>query len=182
MQYEERILLKDGRTCLIRSACGEDAQAVRDSFQRTHAQTDFLLSYPDEDSFSVEQERQFLTEKEQSGTETELCAIVDGRVAGTAGIEAVGRKDKVKHRAEFGISVEQEFWGLGIGRALTQSCIDCARRAGYAQLELQVVSDNLRALALYRSAGFREYGRNPRGFRTRAGVWQELLLLCLELN
>ena len=65
-----------------------------------------------------------------------------------------------------GISVEQEFWGLGIGRALTQSCIDCARRAGYAQLELQVVSDNLRALALYRSAGFREYGRNPRGFRT----------------
>lgn len=41
------------------------------------------------------------------------------------------------HRAEFGISIAKEFWGLGIGQALTAACIDCARKAGYAQLELR---------------------------------------------
>ncbi|MBQ7681453.1 MAG: GNAT family N-acetyltransferase, partial [Oscillibacter sp.] len=54
--------------------------------------------------------------------------------------------------------------------------------AGYAQLELAAVSENARALALYRSAGFVEYGRNPRGFRSRLTGWQELVLMRLELD
>ena len=38
------------------------------------------------------------------------------------------------------------------------------------------------AVELYRSLGFVEYGRNPRGFRARGGQWQELLLMRLELE
>ena len=34
----------------------------------------------------------------------------------------------------------------------------------------------------YQSVGFAEYGRNPRGFRTRSGQWQELILMRMELN
>lgn len=63
-----------------------------------------------------------------------------------------------------------------------EACVECARSAGYAQLELDVVADNERALALYQSAGFVEYGRNPRGFRSRELGWQELVLMRLELN
>lgn len=44
------------------------------------------------------------------------------------------------------------------------------------------MADNKRAHALYQSAGFVEYGRNPRGFRTRQGGWQELVLMRLELD
>ena len=80
----------------------------------------------------------------------------------------------MRHRASFGISVEKASWGLGIGRALTQACIECARAAGYSQLELDVVSANETAVSLYKSTGFVEYGRNPKGFRTRSGQWQEL--------
>ena len=29
--------------------------------------------------------------------------------------------------------------------------------------------------------GFEEYGRNPKDFRTRAGQWQELVLMRREL-
>ena len=101
---------------------------------------------------------------------------------GTAGIEAVGRKYKVRHRAEFGISVDKACWGLGIGRALTEACIECAKSAGYAQLELEVVAENTTAISLYRSVGFTEYGRNPRGFRSRVTGWQELVLMRLELQ
>ena len=94
---------------------------------------------------------------------------------------AVGKKVKVRHRAEFGISVLREYWGLGLGRALTKACIDCARAAGYAQLELNAVAENQRALALYRDMGFVEYGRNPKGFRSRTAGYQELVYMRLEL-
>ena len=93
----------------------------------------------------------------------------------------VGKKDKLKHRAEFGISIEEAYWGFGIGRALTQACIECAREAGYSQLELDVVAENVRAVSLYKSIGFSEYGRNPRGFRSRKTGWQELILMRMEL-
>ena len=45
-------------------------------------------------------------------------------------------------------------WGLGIGRALTEACIECAKAAGFSQLELDVVAANTAALRLYESVGF----------------------------
>ena len=165
----------------MRNGRGSDAAGVYANFNLTHGETEFLLSYPDENSFDIPQEERFLAERETGEREAELCAVLEGRIVGTAGIEAVGTKDKVRHRASFGISVEKAAWGLGIGRAWTLACIECARAAGYSQLELDVVSENESAVSLYRSVGFVEYGRNPRGFRTRGGKWQELLLMRLEL-
>ena len=182
MKYEKSVILKNGEECLIRSAAAEDAEEILEVFNRTHNETDFMLTYTDENSFDEEKERQFLTEKENSGDEIELCAVVNGRIAGTAGIDAVGRKDKIRHRAEFGIGIAKDFWGLGIGRAMTDACIECARHAGYVQLELQAVSENARAACLYKSAGFTEYGRNPKGFRSRTAGWQELILMRMELT
>lgn len=64
----------------------------------------------------------------------------NGVVAGTAGIEAVGKKYKLKHRAELGIAILKEFWGLGIGKGLVEACVECAKDAGYTQLELNAVA------------------------------------------
>ena len=182
MEYHKIITLKDGRTCTLRNGTAEDGQTVFDIFNLTHSQTDYLLSYPEENSFSPEQEGDFLKKKTESGDEIEIIAVAAGQVVGTAGIEHIGFKEKVKHRAEFGICVDEAYWGLGIGRALTEACIECARTAGYVQLELEAVAENKNALALYKSVGFREYGRNPKGFRSRLTGWQELVLMRLELD
>ena len=182
MEYRKTIVLKDGRECVLRNGAEADGQAVWEIFNLTHAQTDYLLSYPEENSYTPEQEARFLQEKTESADEIELLAEIDGNVVGAAGIERVGRKEKVRHRAEFGISVDEAYWGLGIGRGLTEACIECAKAAGYAQLELDVVAENRNAVALYESVGFVEYGRNPRGFRSRLTGWQELRLMRLELE
>ena len=182
MTYNKTITLKDGRTCVLRNGDEQDGQALLDIFNLTHAQTDYLLSYPEESSKTAEQEAQFLKEKTESENEIELLAEVDGIVVGSAGIGCIGKREKIRHRAEFGISVDRAYWGLGIGRALTEASIECAEAAGYEQLELEAVGENERALALYRSAGFVEYGRNPKGFRSRLTGWQELVLMRLELN
>ena len=182
MKYQKTITLKDGRACVLRNGAEPDGQALLELFILTHAQTDWLLSYPDEVTFTAEQEEQFLKEKANSEDEIEILAELDGRVVGAAGIGCVGRKDKLRHRAEFGISVDKGCWSLGIGRAMTEACIACARAAGYAQLELAAVAENEKALALYRSVGFTEFGRNPKGFRSRLTGWQELVLMRLELK
>lgn len=182
MKYEKRVTLKNGKQCLLRSAGGEDAGAVLEMFVRTHGQTDFLASYPDENTMTEEGERAFLEKKAESPRQVQILAWVDGQPAGLAGISEIGNKDKVRHRAEFGVTVEEAFWGMGIGRELTQACIDCAKQAGFLQLELDVVADNRRAVALYESLGFREFGRNPRGFRSRHSGWQALSMMRLELD
>lgn len=181
MKYEQKIVTKDGKEVYIRSGEAADGSAVLENFNQTHAESDYLLSYPDENTFDAEQESRFLACKAESPKEIELLALVDGRVVGTAGIDAVGTKCKVAHRAEFGVSVLKAYWGMGIGRALTQACIRCAREAGYVQLELSVVADNARAIALYQHAGFVEYGRNPKGFRSRTAGFQEVISMRLEL-
>ena len=181
MEYTRNIILKNGKKCLIRNAVGDDAQDVLHIFLLTHEQTDFLSSYQDERTFDATFEKQFLTERANSDKEVYLCAIVDGRIVGTAGVNQKGQ-NKIRHRADFGIAIEKDFWGIGIGRALTMSCIACAKNAGYSQLELEVVSDNSNAIALYKSIGFVEFGRNPRGFISRCEGWQELVSMRLELN
>ena len=182
MEYHKIITLKDGRACTLRNGTASDGQALLDIFNLTHTQTDYLLSYPEESTHTVQQEADFLKQKTESADEIELLAELDGVIAGCAGIGCVGRKEKIRHRAEFGISVDKAYWGLGIGRALTEGCIECAGAAGYVQLELEAVAENKNALALYRSVGFQEYGRNPKGFRSRLTGWQELVLMRLELD
>ena len=181
MEYRETITAKDGRTCLIRHGTAADGEGVLRNFVLNHAQTDFLTTYPDEVRFTVAQEEKYLQEKADSPDEAELVAEVDGVIVGQAGIARVGRADKVKHRATFGISVDIHYWHLGIGRALTRACIALAQQAGYLQLELEAVADNERALALYTSEGFVEYGRNPRGFISRLTGWQTLVYMRREL-
>ena len=181
MEYRKTITLKDGRKCILRNGTEKDGKAVLDNFILTHEQTDNLLSYADESDITVEQEAQFLKSKTESAMEIEILAEVEGIVAGLAGIDQVGSKYKIRHRADFGISVDQAYWGLGIGRALLEACIEYAKKARYEQMELSVIADNRRAIEMYEKAGFVEFGRNPRGFKSRMSGYQELVYMRLEL-
>lgn len=182
MEYNKTVILKNSKSCVIRNCEKDDASQVFSVFNLTHEQTDFLLTYPDENSFIEEQEAEFLLKKKESEREVELCAVVDGKIVATAGVEEISPKYKVRHRAEFGISVEKSSWGNGIGYALTLACVECAKKAGYSQLELSVVADNAAAVALYKKIGFKEFGRNPKGFKSRVSSWQEIVLMRLELD
>ena len=84
MKYEQRITLKNGKEAWLRNAEASDGSAVFETFNQTHAETDYLLSYPDENSYDPEQEAAFLDKKSKSPNEIEIIAIVDGKVAGTA--------------------------------------------------------------------------------------------------
>ena len=48
MKYYQTVTLKNRKTCIIRHAEAADAAEVRRSFLQTHAETDNLLTYPDD--------------------------------------------------------------------------------------------------------------------------------------
>ncbi|MBQ9213062.1 MAG: GNAT family N-acetyltransferase [Bacteroidales bacterium] len=182
MHYFKTITLKNSALCTFRNADECDSAAVLDVFLLTHRQTDFLLSYADENTFTAEDESRYLKAKTESPDEIEILAEINGKVIGTAGFEKIGGHCKVKHRADFGIGIDENFWGLGVGSALTAACIECAKKAGYKQLELQCVAENKKALDLYEKFGFVEFGRNPLGFNSRNSGFQELVYMMKELN
>ena len=181
MKYRNEITIKNGQKCIIRNGTFEDGPEVSTFFTTTHGETDYLLSYPEESTRDDEKQSNYLKETTESDREIELLAIVDGNVVGMAGFNAIGSKYKVRHRAEFGITVSKNYWGQGIGKAIMNACIECAKEAGYIQLELDVVADNTRAIELYKKLGFIEFGRNPKGFQSKYSGFQELVYMRLEL-
>ena len=182
MIYNKAVKLRNGKECILRNAEPSDAEAFQEYFTLAHSETDFLTTYPDESKRNLEQTEEWLKVTKESDSDIEICAFVDGRLVGSAGNSMIHNREKTRHRAEFGISIIKEFWGIGIGGALTRECIECAKKAGFLQLELEVVSENKSAIKLYQKYGFIEFGRNPRGFKTREGKWQELVLMRLELS
>ena len=181
MLFNKFITLKDGRECLLRNGEPTDAVQYIDYFVKAHEETDYLTTYPDETPQNTGKTTAYLAETKQSEIDVEIVAVVDGKIVGSAGIHVVKDRIKVKHRAEFGISILKDYWNLGIGKALMEASIECAKKVGYLQIELDVVKDNETAYCLYRKYGFVDYGCNPRGFRTKEGQWQELVLMRLEL-
>ncbi len=179
MEYKENIILKNGQNCVIRNALYEDGPEML--YVLTHSESDYLLSYPEEHCFDTKSESEFLQARAESDREVMLLAVVNDKIVATAGISAVGNKYKVRHRAEFGINVVKEYWGLGIGKAMMKACVQCAKNAGYQQLELEVVADNQRAFHMYQSIGFVEFGRNPLGFISKYSGPQELVYMRMVL-
>jgi perosamine synthetase len=74
----------------------------------------------------------------------------------------------------FGILVDRDRRGRGIGRLMTEHACAQAAALGCARIRLSVYSDNRPALALYRSFGFVEAGRERRGERDRVVMERSL--------
>ena len=87
----------------------------------------------------------------------------------------------MSHRSEFGISVAKSEWGQGIGSALLQKCIEYAKTHEIELLNLEVRSDNRRAIQLYERFGFRKIGTSPAYFKID-GEYYDFDLMVLDLR
>ena len=52
----QKITLKDGRVCVLRTPRTEDGAVLLDYMLRCNGETEYVLSYPDEFSLTAEQE------------------------------------------------------------------------------------------------------------------------------
>ena len=177
----EKIILRNGSECILRSPMPEDAEPMLDYLRTASAETQFMLRYPEEIRISFEQERAFIKEMCASPDRVMLAAFVDGALAANASLMPVAPFEKTRHRAEFGIAVLKAYWSLGIGTVLLMRLIKTAPSMGFTQIELDVAADNTRAAALYKKHGFTEYGRRKNGFVLKDGGSLTELLMYREV-
>lgn len=182
MEYTPReIVLKNGETCVIRRAEEADAEELLACLKATSGETPYMAREPEEITLTAEEERSFLRRKTDAQRELMLCAWVGGRLAGSASFVPVSERRRLRHRCTVGVSLYREFWGLGIGTALLGEVLAAARTAGYEQAELDVVSTNAPAVAVYRKLGFEAVGTIPRAMKYRDGSRADLLLMVKPL-
>ena len=168
MRFNEKsITLKNGQTCLLRSPAEEDAEAMLSYLKQTSAETDFMLRYEDEVVLTPDEERKILSEILNDPKRIMIAAFINGRLVANTGFSPIGTCERVRHRAEFGISIIKDFWGLGIGSALLFELIKSAKATGFEQLELEVVAENERGMALYKKLGFETFGTRENTFKYR---------------
>ena len=118
----------------------------------------------------------------QVGGETDSVLYVvwkNGEIIGDASLSGFPRR--MSHRAEFGISVVKSEWGQGIGRALLQKCIMYAKEHTIELINLEVRSDNIRAIHVYEKYGFRKIGTSPAYFKID-GEYYDFDLMVLDLR
>lgn len=65
---------------------------------------------------------------------------------------------RLKHRGQLGMGLLPEYRGKGIGSSLVSKTIQKAKEFGLEKVELNVYSNNLNAIALYKKHGFVQEG------------------------
>ena len=87
---------------------------------------------------------------------------------------------KVRHKGRvWGVYLNASGRGQGIGRKMLDALLETARGLdGVTTVILTVAEENGPAVALYRNAGFQEYGREPGALRVEDVMVSELLMRC----
>lgn len=169
MRYWKEVNLKDGQKCILCNAEKKDAAAVLQHLIQVSGESDMLSRYPDEVKVTVEQERMYLERLKYDDRAVLICAYIEGRLAGNVGVNPINLLERYQHRAEIGISVKKEFWSKGVGFRLMEAAIEAAECMDYEQVELEVITDNQKAVKLYLQMGFKVYGTRENSFHYRDG-------------
>lgn len=163
------IVLKNGRTATLRSPGKEDAAEMLAYLKKTSAETIFIMRYPEECGYTLEDEEKILEGKRLSEHDVMIACEVDGKIAGNCQV-SFNRHIKTAHRATVAIALLKEYWNMGIGSAMFEEMIKLAQERGVLQMELQFVEGNERARHLYEKFGFRIAGVIPDAMRLKDGT------------
>ena len=139
-----------GHPIVVRRAELGDAEAIQSTFAGPRVIAGTLqLPYP-----SIESWRKRLA-AESSPSDFFLVATIDSHVVGNIGLHEAGKSPRRRHVGSVGMSVRDDSQGRGVGTALMSAAIELADGwINYQRLELNVYTDNLAAMALYRKFGF----------------------------
>lgn len=175
--------MKDGTEYIIRSIKPEEAAELLRLMKQTSGESLGMLRYPDDTFPSVGMEEKYLEHVMGSDNSAQIGAYVDGKLIGAAGVNCPGvGKRKVLHRCEIGLSIEKKYWDQQIGTRMIEALIELAQRVGYEQMELEVFTDNDRAIHLYKKMGFEIYGTRPNAMKLDDGTYQDEHLMVKYLK
>ncbi|WP_079477287.1 GNAT family N-acetyltransferase [Halobacillus salinus] len=169
--------LKNKVSIIIRTARPEDAEQVLALTQSVIRTASFLLTTKEEFHLTQEIQTEFLDSLWMAEGKLAILAEYDGQVVGFLDFHN-GRKIRNQHKGSFGMSVKEDFRGMGIGKALLEQLMKWAKAHNLIEkLSLEVFSKNKPAMALYEKAGFKEEGRQRKAIKYRNDSYDDLIIM-----
>lgn len=169
--------LNNGKTLIVREVKDTDATKLAKVQNIIQDETNFLTFSTAEKVLTVDDIKEKISAYLTNKNNKYLVAIIGDEIVGHASLKQKSRHLRMEHRSEFSIGVLKEYWGLGIGRHLTECIIESAKEIGYEQIELIVVKDNSRAYHLYKTHGFIEEGCIKRSFKYPDGTYADGIMM-----
>lgn len=166
----------------FRSPTIDDIQIITDFINKASKEKTFITFQGEQQSLEEEQKYlESVVDKIKNKKGVYLLAFVDGKLIGSTDINMM---DKVRsHVGIFGIIIDKDYRGQGIGTFLMDSIIKEAKLKlkELKIITLDVYANNFIAQSLYKKLGFIEYGRLPKGAKYR-GKFDDLVLMYKNLR
>jgi RimJ/RimL family protein N-acetyltransferase len=173
----QTIPLKQGGTFVVRSAKEDDAGVLIEHAKSVLTEALFGVSQVDEFTFTLEQEREWIRQHNESPSDLVLVAEASGSVVALLFFESGPRKRQA-HRGSLHMSVERAWRGKGVGEGLLNVLMAWAKENPLIEkVGLSVLSSNTRAIGLYKKLGFIEEGRRPREIKMGPGEYVDEILM-----
>jgi len=158
MRINEFQIENEGLIWTLRCPDVDDSTALADLRIKIDSQTEFMDRENGEGILSSEDFKNIIAEDNKDDRSLFLVAEVEGRIVGFA--RCIGKKlRRFRHQADFGICVERDYWGYGIGSELLNAIVIWSEQVGLKKITLSVVEDNVKAISLYKKYGFIVEGR-----------------------
>lgn len=173
--------LKDGRTLTIREAAPDDAAAIVAYLQGVAHESPFLGFGPGEFTTTAEQEVAIIEDYIQSDNKIFLIGLIDGEIASVNNF-AGGHRQRSRHVGEFGITVRESYWGLGIATHMLTLLIDWAKSTGIIRkINLVTRVDNHGAIHVYKKLGFVQEGVHRRAICLE-GTFYDSIFMGIDID
>lgn len=165
----------EGKNVILRPICAEDTANIIQWRNAPHVRA---MLYTQEE-LTAEQHEKWLQTKVYSGQCVQFVIVArqENVAIGTTFLKNI---DVAAGRAEFGIFIgEPAYLGRGMGsEATAMIVIHGFTGLALQEIYLSVLESNVAAVATYKKLGFRETGREPKGYK-RDGVYYPVLTMSM---
>ena len=144
-------------TYIIREAVPDDAEKMISYLNQVGGESDNLLHGENEFNVPIEGVKRKLAMAKDSENSIVLIALENEQIIARAELEGY-YPARIRHRAKFSISVRKDYWNQGIGSEMIKRIFEQAEMMKLKVIELEVISDNVRAINLYHKMGFTDIG------------------------
>ena len=122
---------------IIEPARIDEAKEIINFVKAVENETDYLMRETGEFNISIEEEREFIRDKEKSSNSIFLTAKVNGKIVGTIGFSGNSLK-RYRHKGQFGITALKDYWNYGIGSKMLSVMLDWADKNKFKKITLEV--------------------------------------------
>ncbi|MFO7887829.1 MAG: GNAT family N-acetyltransferase [Eubacteriales bacterium] len=153
----KEVRLKDKSKMIFRELDLGDGEAVVNYLNKVGGETNFLTFGKEGISYTIQQEKVLLRNMKETKGNYMIGGYLKNKLV-TVGSITSSSKERLKHKADIGISVLKDYWNIGIGSQMMEYLISLCRKNSFRKIDLIVYENNERAIKLYEKLGFVKEG------------------------